>query len=86
MLLNSYNLDLLEILLASPLDQFGDDEDSTGLLDNILTDLLPDGGYLEDLLDFTGIVEIDSLSDWAIIALASSGTVIFDDEDSSDSE
>jgi hypothetical protein len=63
MLLYSYNLDLLEILLASPLDQFGDDEDSTGLLDNALTDLLPDGGYLEDLLDFTAVTEVDSLSD-----------------------
>jgi len=85
-MLNSTNLDLFEIILNSPLDQFGDDEDSTGLLDNALTDLLPDGGYLEDLLDFTGINEIDSFSDWAIIALASSGTMIFDDEDSSDSE
>lgn len=54
--LNSYNLDLLEILMASPLDQFGDDEDFAGLLDNALTDLLPDWGYLEDLLDFTGIL------------------------------
>lgn len=86
MLANLYNLDLLEILLASPLDQFGDDEDSAGLLDNHLTDLLPGRGYLEDLLDFIGITELDSLSDWAIIALATSGTVIFDDEDSSDSE
>jgi ATP synthase subunit 6 len=80
------HINILEIILNSPLDQFGDDEDSTGLLDNTLIDLLPDSGYLEDLLDFTGITEIDSLGDWAIIALSSSGTIFFDDEDASDSE
>jgi hypothetical protein len=56
------------------------------LLDNALTDLLPDAGYLEDLIDFSGITEVDNLGDWTIIALASGGTLIFDDEDSSDSE
>jgi hypothetical protein len=49
--------------MFSPLDQFGDDEDSVGLLDNILTDLIPGMGYLEDLLDFTGANEVDSLGD-----------------------
>jgi len=57
------HINILEIILNSPLDQFGDDEDSTGLLDNALIDLLPDSGYLEDLLDFTGITEVDSLGD-----------------------
>jgi hypothetical protein len=80
------NINLLELLMYSPLDQFGDDEDVVGLLDNALTDILPDGGYLEDLIDFTGFSEIDNLGDWVTILLAGGGTVIFDDEDSSDSE
>jgi hypothetical protein len=51
--LNTYNLDLLAILIASPLDQFGYDEDSTGLLGNALTNLLPDWGHLADLSDLS---------------------------------
>jgi hypothetical protein len=54
---------LLEFYMFSPLDQFGDDESSVGLLDNMLTDLAPGMGYLEDLLDFTGANEIDSFGD-----------------------
>jgi hypothetical protein len=51
----------LELYMFSLLDQFGDDEDSVGLLDNMLADLIPGMGYLEDLLDFTGANEADSL-------------------------
>jgi hypothetical protein len=54
---------LLEIYMFSPLDQFGDDECSVGLLDNTLTDLIPGMGYIEDLLDFTGANEFDSIGD-----------------------
>ena len=31
----------LEFYMFSPLDQFGDDDSSVGLLDNMLTDLIP---------------------------------------------
>ncbi len=79
-------LDLIEFWAASPLDQFGDDEDFEGLLSNDLLDFLPDGGFIEDAIDFTGLAELDSVGDWAIFALANSGNWTFDDEDSSDSE
>jgi len=77
---------LLELYMFSPLDQFGDDECSVGLLDNMLTDLIPGMGYIEDLLDFTGANEFDSIGDWITIALTTSGTMLFDDEDAGDSE
>jgi hypothetical protein len=54
---------VLEFYMFSPLDQFGDDECSVGLLDNMLTDLIPGMGYMEDLLDFTGANEFDSIGD-----------------------
>jgi hypothetical protein len=39
--------------------QFGNDGKFLGLLDNILTDLIPGMGYLEDPLDFIGANEFD---------------------------
>jgi len=72
--------------LFSPLDQFGDDDSFVGLLDNALLDLLPSMWYLDDLIDFTGFGELDGIADWATVALATSGTAIFDDEDAGDSE
>jgi len=88
------NNNLLELYMFSPLDQFDDDECSVGLLDNMLTDLIPGMGYVEDLLDFTGANEIDSTGDWTTIALTTaltialitSSTMLFDYEDAGDSE
>jgi hypothetical protein len=50
MMINPNNL--LEFYMFFPLDQFGDDECYVGLLDNMLTDLIPGIDYVEDLLDF----------------------------------
>lgn len=73
-------------LIASPLDQFGADSDFFGVLDNSFIDIIPATEYLDEVLSFLGLTEIDSLADWAAILLAISGTMLFDDEDSSDSE
>jgi len=80
------NINLMELLAASPLDQFGDDEDFEGLLSNDLLDFLPDGGFLQEALDFIGLTELDDFGDWVVFALANSGNWLFDDEDSNDSE
>lgn len=76
----------LEFYMFSPLDQFGDDDSSVGLLDNMLTDLIPNVWYIEELVDFTGAGEVDGLVDWATVLLTTSGTALFDDEDAGDSE
>lgn len=81
-LLNLTNI----FFIASPLDQFGTDADFTGALDNIITDFIPLAEFFDDMISFIGLTEVDSLSDWMAIILATSGTLIFDDEDSSESE
>ena len=84
-MMTSY-FDNLEFYMFSPLDQFGDDDNSTGLSDNMLTDLIPSVWRAEELLDFIGIGEVDSIIDWATVLLTTSGTTVFDDEDAGDIE
>ncbi len=39
----------LELYVFSPQDQFGDDDRSVGLLNNMLVDLIPNARYIEEL-------------------------------------
>lgn len=80
------NISLLNFYLSSPLDQFGTDSDFVGVLDNFITDFIPASSALDDLVSFIGLTEFDSAADWLTIILANSGTLLFDDEDSSDSQ
>jgi len=74
------------LIAFSPLDQFGVDADFYGVLDNPLTDFLTGVWYLDDVISFIGVTEIDSIFDSFAILLASAGVLLFDDQDSSDSE
>jgi F-type H+-transporting ATPase subunit a len=76
----------INIYAASPLDQFGSDADFSGVLDNFITDFIPAATILDEFISFSGVSEVDGIADWVAIALATSGTLIFDDEDSSESE
>lgn len=87
MVLNLLNEYLLNNYFASPLDQFGDDdEDTLSLLDWSFFDNLPGISVIDNLFDWSAIGELDSLSDWVAIILANAGVFIFDDEDSDGSE
>ena len=55
---------IIEIYMFTQFGQFNDDEDSVGLLDNVLTDLILVMGGVEDLLDFTEANEFASLGGW----------------------
>jgi hypothetical protein len=64
MLVSQTNMILNSFLLFSPLDQFGDDTDLfIAPLDNLLTDFVPGSGYIDDLIDFSGLTEIESFGD-----------------------
>jgi hypothetical protein len=52
---------ILELYMFPHLNQFENDKTFVGLLDILLTDLIPGIGCLEDFLDFTGVNEVDSL-------------------------
>jgi hypothetical protein len=78
---------LIDVLLSSPLDQFGDDdEDTISLFDFSIVDSIPGIVFLDNIVDWSAIGELDSLSDWAALALANAGVFIFDDQDSDGSE
>ena len=46
-----------DFYMFSPLDQFGDDDSSVGLVDNMLTDLLPNTQYSEKFMNFTKVLD-----------------------------
>lgn len=46
---------------GSPLDQFGTDTDSIGIFENSVTDLFITFPFLNDLISFIGLSEIDSI-------------------------
>jgi len=85
-LYNSYQL-IVDSIIASPLDQFGDDdEDVLSIIDYSILDNIPGAVYLDELFDWSALSEVDSLSDWVAIILSNTGVFIFDDEDSDSSE
>jgi len=74
-------------IAASPLDQFGDDDDDVlNMLDFSFLDNIPGAAYLDDLLDWSALSEVDSLADILALTLSNAGVFIFDDEDSDSSE
>lgn len=75
------------IYLASPLDQFSDDDENVlSITDYSLLDTIPGIIYLDELFDWSGLSEFDSLSDWVALTLGNAGVFLFDDEDSDSSE
>jgi ATP synthase subunit 6 len=76
----------LNLLIASPLDQFGTDTDTTGVIENSVTDLFITSSTLSDIISFIGISDVDNFGNWVLALLACFGIVLFDDEDSSESE
>jgi len=85
-LLNVYE-SLIEYILGSPLDQFGDDdEDALSILDYSVLDNIPGAAFLDELIDWSSISELDNISDWVALALGNTGVFVFDDEDSDSSE
>ena len=66
-LLNNY-------FLASPLDQFGDDDENVlSILDTSIFDSIPGAKFLDEIIDWSAISEFDSLSDWVALALGTNG-------------
>ena len=62
-LLNVYEL-IVDYIIGSPLDQFGDDdEDMLSILDYSILDNIPGAAFLDELFDWSALGEIDSLSD-----------------------
>lgn len=68
---------------ASPLDQFGSDDDGLAFFDIFLS-FLGKRGY--NFLELFGLLEIFDLSNYAGILMISGGFLLFDDEDAADSE
>jgi hypothetical protein len=50
----------LNPLIASPLDQFGTDTDTTGVIENSVTDLFITSSTLSDIISFIGISDVDN--------------------------
>jgi len=85
----TYNNLLENFIINSPLDQFGEDLDDTFSLTDILdfvTYTLPSLQFLNNLIEFSAIEEVDSIDGWISILLVNSGTMFFDDEDAGESE
>lgn len=82
-----YLFEFLNIYVASPLDQFSDDDECIDtVIDYSLLDTLPGAVYLDEIFDWFSLSEVDNLNDWVSILLGNIGTIIFDDEDSDQSE
>jgi ATP synthase subunit 6 len=87
MLLQNFNEFFLNYLFASPLDQFGDDdEDIFNIFDYSVIDNIPGASFINEILDWSIISEFNSINDWIALALANIGVFIFDDEDSDSSD
>jgi hypothetical protein len=50
----------LNPLIASPLDQFGTDTDTTGVIENAIVDLFITSSTLSDIISFIGISDVDN--------------------------
>lgn len=63
-------------IIASPLDQFGSDDDGFAIFDIFLSVV---GKYGYNVLELFGILELLDLSNYAGILVISGGFLLFDD-------
>ena len=81
-LLNIWNL-----YIASPLDQFGmDDEDVLSITDYSIWDVIHGINWIDDIMDWFMGSEVENFSDVVSLVLGNASMFIFDDEDSDASE
>lgn len=72
----------INILLSSPLDQFGDDDDlALNIFDSLWLGVLPVASYIENLLNWIGFTDLGDIEDWISLIFISTISFIFDDED-----
>jgi len=78
------------VLVASPLDQFSNDMTfSVDLLNNLFIDYLPLAGlisYALEGLDFLGLSELSSISDWVVALVIGLSSVLVNISSSNESE
>jgi hypothetical protein len=69
-----------QILIASPLDQFGDDDENIiSIFNYSILDSISNAIYFDEIVDLLFFNEMDSLSDWISLALSNAGPFLFDD-------
>lgn len=87
MVLNNINeyMFFFHNILASPLDQFGDDDDSF-FEDFTLIDMLYNIFFVQEFLNFSAFDEFSDINNIASMLFSNVGSLLFDDEDSDNSE